>query len=225
MIEVESHFRQTVRRHGLFAYINDRFTVAINRVFHYSTYQTLTLNLDQMIHPMIRPLSKDLLVREIELEHLKSHVEDPAYQLDLSFIEDARIKGDLCFGAFKEDKLVAYCFFATEITAIDPRSEGLALDPPHGWIYAYKALTLNEARGQKIQAWIMTAAANYFRSTGGILGFVTLILKSNHGSFAAFLPLGFKPLHEIRVWGYADRYWVKSGDPHSTYNLIDLKTA
>jgi hypothetical protein len=106
---------------------------------------------------------------------------DPALEMEPDFVRAALARGDLAFGAFDGDRLIAYVW--RTFTAA-PHEEDLwvRVDPPCH--YAYNAFTLPPYRGKRIHIALSLLCDKYFIELGytAEVGFSEI---SNYPSIAA----------------------------------------
>lgn len=135
------------QRHGWGAY-------AASRLF--SRLQSLGLHL-WVVHA--RPLEADFVIppehaqryefRRIMFdEALAQSQANPQLGLSRNFLERAFERGDICVGAFEDGRLVAYTWRSLDLAPVE---EGLWLQLVQpGCRYGYKALVLDDYRGQRL---------------------------------------------------------------------------
>src|SRR5262245_51164660 len=88
---------------------------------------------------------------------------DPELDLSPDFIREALARGDVAFGAFEGDRLVAYLW--RTFTAA-PDHDGLWAKVGRPYAYAYKAFTRPSHRGKRIHAAITFVADAHLLSRG-----------------------------------------------------------
>lgn len=139
-------------------------------------------------------------VRPLERSELALYGKEGGYEFSPQFLRGIASRDDLCVAAFASGKLVSYCVFAVEPTAIDSH---LRFHFPPRWIYVYKAFTHPGWRGRRLQQQLfLRALPDVGRWLDGLqqpLGFVTLVIADNAPSFSAFARLGFKPFESFSV--------------------------
>jgi hypothetical protein len=111
---------------------------------------------------------------------------DPRLDMDPNFVRAALARGDLAFGAFDGDLLIAYVW--RTFTAA-PAEDGLWVRVDRPCHYAYKAFTLPSYRGKRIHIAISLLCDKYFMERGyaAEVGFSEI---SNYPSIAAAKFLG-----------------------------------
>jgi len=120
----------------------------------------------------VRPLEKRLpeeylregiSVRVATPEVLLEASEDPELELSAEFVRGALARGDVAFGAFEGEHLVAY-LWRTFTAAPDDAGLWTRVGPPY--VYAYKAFTRVSHRGKRIHAAITFLADAYLLDRG-----------------------------------------------------------
>lgn len=91
---------------------------------------------------------KEIDVRFATRDELLLAAGDPQMQLDIGFVEAALARGDICAAAFLGASLVAYAWRSFSWA---PLGSGLAVEFSKPYRYGYKAYTLPEYRGLRIQ--------------------------------------------------------------------------
>src|SRR5262245_10741873 len=88
---------------------------------------------------------------------------DPELDMDSGFVRAAIARGDVTFGAFDGDQLIAYVW---RPIGAAPDADGLwvKVDPPYH--YAYKAFTLPAYRGKRIHIALSLLSDDYFLERG-----------------------------------------------------------
>ncbi len=111
---------------------------------------------------------------------------DTGLDIDPNFVRAALARGDLAFGAFDGDRLIAYVW--RSCTAA-PHAEGLWVRVDRPCYYAYKAFTLPSYRGKRIHIAVSLLCDKYFMERGytAEVGFSEI---SNYPSIAAAKFLG-----------------------------------
>jgi len=111
---------------------------------------------------------------------------DPALDMEPDFVRAALARGDLAFGAFDGDRLIAYVW--RTFTAA-PHQKGLWVRVDRPRHYAYKAFTLPPYRGKRIHIALSLLCDKYFIERGytAEVGFSEI---SNYPSIAAAEFLG-----------------------------------
>ncbi len=89
----------------------------------------------------------DIEYRLIDSDDLMRAIGDPELDMDEDFVQAARERGDLGFGAFDKSKLVSYIWRSTTSA---PHTDDLyvRIEPPY--CYAYKSFTRTDYRGNHI---------------------------------------------------------------------------
>jgi len=108
-------------------------------------------------------LPAGVTVRVATPENLLEASEDPELDLSPEFVRDALARGDVAFGAFECERLVAY-LWRTFTAAPDEAGLWTRVGPPY--VYAYKAFTRASHRGKRIHAAITFLADAYLLDRG-----------------------------------------------------------
>ena len=145
--------------------------------------------------------SNELPCREVDLRELAACVSESNYELSEHFVSDAGARGDCCFGAFADGKLVSYAFYSSIPTNID---SGFRFRFPEGWVYQFKAFTLPEWRGRRLHPRLVAAAVAKFQAIQGFKGLATLVVATNYPSLASFGRMGFEPAFRFTLVGKGD---------------------
>ncbi|MEM7101273.1 MAG: hypothetical protein AAF541_23640 [Pseudomonadota bacterium] len=87
-------------------------------------------------------------VRRVIPEDTQSIIQVPELGLDEVFLKQAFERGDVCIGYFVEGQLVSYFWCGFNQV---PAEAGLVAEMGDGYSYAYKAQTLKDFRGQRLQ--------------------------------------------------------------------------
>lgn len=85
--------------------------------------------------------------RSIEPHELIEASKDPENDMDLDFVSEAVDRGDIAFGAFDNDRLIAY---AWRTVTCAPHTDKLWVRIKQPYSYAYKSFTRPGYRGQRL---------------------------------------------------------------------------
>jgi GNAT superfamily N-acetyltransferase len=96
----------------------------------------------------------------------------------------------VCYGAFREDRLVQACWIATERAYIDYLHAEIHLLSGVGYLYDLYAIP--EARGLNLHRAMWPYVFRYFRNTGAI--YVLAAFHPENGIQRIFTRLGFQPV-------------------------------
>jgi hypothetical protein len=96
-------------------------------------------------------------VENVTPERFSQLLANPALDLTPEFLRRAKSRGDICFGAFRDGELVAYCWFGTGAPEPFNAHFDVVYDYP-GQTYAYSALTVPSFRGRCLQLLIAAHA-------------------------------------------------------------------
>jgi GNAT superfamily N-acetyltransferase len=154
---------------------------------------------------MQRPF--DFSMREVELEAATSF--RPLQVEDLDLYLALRPEADeeeirrrfafrhVCYGAFREDRLVQACWIATERAYIDYLGAEIRLLSGVGYLYDLYAIP--EARGLNLHRAMWPHVFRYFRNAGPI--YVLAAFHPENGIQRIFARLGFRPVGTLGYVG------------------------
>jgi hypothetical protein len=95
-------------------------------------------------YPMARP---DIEMRVATHEELITACLDPKLHLSEEFVDAAKRRGDICYGAFHANRIVSYTWRAFGAA---PHGEMLCVRAQHPYSYSYKSYTRPDYRGNRI---------------------------------------------------------------------------
>lgn len=192
-------YRQVLARHGAMAAMHDFIISAVNKILA-ARIQVVYLLDAPVIHPQqpdhidIHPLSR---------AEIKTWVDHSGYELPGHFVDQALNNGDICFGAFINNELLGYAWYAGQPASF---SNGLTAHFDTDYAYGYKNLTLPSARGQGIQQWLKFYILDYYRKLEK-KGIIAAIDSHNFNSRRSTSSTGAKA---IGFWLYVqhrDKYF------------------
>ncbi len=108
-------------------------------------------------------LPPEISLALIDRDALLRASEDPVLSMTHEFVETALERGDVVFGAFDGDRVVAYMW--RTFTAA-PHTDGLWVRVSKPYRYGYKAFTHPDYRGQRLNAAISFFSDAYFLARG-----------------------------------------------------------
>ena len=94
------------------------------------------------------PLPAGYHLRVLSADEAEEFCQQPAVQLPMTFLREAKERNDYCVAAFKGDELVSYVWRSYHYT---PVQKGITLNFETPIRYGYKALTLEAHRGLQLQ--------------------------------------------------------------------------
>lgn len=114
-----------------------------------------------------------LSLRAVQPEELLKAAGDPDLDMPPDFVRSALARGDMAFGAFEGDRLVAYTW---RTFSAAPYSDGLWARVERPYQYTYKSFTRPACRGRHIHADITLCADRYLLERGytAEVGFIDL---------------------------------------------------
>ena len=109
------------------------------------------------------PLPAGIRLGIVPPSKLLDAANDPELDMESGFVRGALARGDVAFGAFDGDQLIAYVW---RPFGAAPDADGLwvKVDPPYH--YAYKAFTLPAYRGKRIHIAVSHVSDDYFLERG-----------------------------------------------------------
>jgi len=119
------------------------------------------------VRPLIRcppdpGLPRGITLRVIRPEELFKATNDPELEISPDFVRAALARGDMAFGAFDGDSLVAY----TWRTFTAAPQNGLWVKVSRPYRYGYKSLTRPSYRGKRLHAAVSLFSDAYFLDEG-----------------------------------------------------------
>jgi len=147
-------------------------------------------------------------IREIgpgELDKFQDNVE---VKEKITSFQERFNKGDVCFGALHENKVIAYCW--TSFTDhYEPSVDALiGVNADAGEVYTYDMFVAPEHRNKKLAAALSTARLRFLRERG-YASTKSLILNTNRISLMQSKSTGAEPygcLTLIRLFGFSFRF-------------------
>jgi ribosomal protein S18 acetylase RimI-like enzyme len=121
--------------------------------------------------------------------------ENPEYEIEKDFLDEAVGKGDSCFAIFDGDRLASYGWYSTKPTKVN---EDLELQFDGRYVYMYKGFTHPNYRGQRLHAIGMTMALDHFLNRG-YKGLVSWVEANNIKSLRSCYRMGYRDFGEIYV--------------------------
>lgn len=196
-------------RQALVRLRSDRRQWGLARSIHISLMRTIAKNLGLRIawinrrkfsgDPVV-PEIPGYSVRQLTQEDYQAANADPALEMDEKFTTQALSRSHFCVGAFHNERLVSYVWRAFSATPINERFL-LKFEKPNR--YGYKALTLPEHRGKRLQNPITLFSDDLcFRM--GFTYAISFIETHNYGSIRSDARRGNKHIGWI-AWIDRDR--------------------
>jgi GNAT superfamily N-acetyltransferase len=121
--------------------------------------------------------------------------ENPEYEMEKDFLDEALGKGDSCFAIFDGDRLASYGWYSTKPTKVN---EDLELQFDGRYVYMYKGFTHPSYRGQRLHATGMTMALDHYLDRG-YRGLVSWVEANNIRSLRSCYRMGYRRFGEIYV--------------------------
>jgi hypothetical protein len=192
---VLQHLRDTSKHFGPAAALYDAEYRGVNHLVPVQVLRAMALEFDDLDSKHFD--SHRFTGRFCSREDLFRALSDPeiASQLDAEFVHRARARGDECHGMFYGDRLVSFIWYSTRPT---PCEDDLVVHVDPAWVYMYKAYTVNEFRGRRLNAIGVNMASHVF-SRGGSSGLVCYVEANNYSSLRAQEHMGFHSFGAIYV--------------------------
>jgi len=140
----------------------------------------------------------------LDPERLLRLSENPEYQMDRDFLDEAIDKGDACFVILDADRLASYGWYSTKPTMVN---KDLELQFDERLVYMYNGFTHPNYRGQRLHAIGMTMALNHYLNHG-YKGLVSWVEANNVGSLRSCYRMGYKDFGEIFVIKLFRKYLI-----------------
>ena len=136
------------RRHGSARAAAYAIYRLLDPVLGLRLYRVRVLDLERM--PARVEEAPGYAFRFLSAGEVARHAEDPANDLAPEFARRLEDGGHLCFAALRGETLASYTWYA--VGTVDPAdSSGVPMQFPADSVYAYKAYTRPELRGQHLQ--------------------------------------------------------------------------
>ena len=215
-------FAKKLRRFGVLAAMHHLSISVINRIIK---LRVLVIYVKQTSLPL-KPYPNDILIRLLTNHELKTIADTPGLELPECFIDEAIANGDECFGAFIQNELSAYGWYATQPSK--SADETIAVFNSD-YVYTYKDLTLPSQRGHGVQKLIKEFTFEHYHQQGkrGIIVGIDSINFSSRASiegsgalkvgYCAYIKRGSQ-LINLRSNG-AKRFGFKLINPSDAVNI------
>jgi hypothetical protein len=102
-------------------------------------------------------------IRRADLEELQDAAADPELGISRPFLDGALGRGDRCYAAFDEGRIVSYVWRSTAV-ANHEVDVGVAVSPPY--VYGYKGFTRPTHRGLALNVALVAFAGRDYLSSG-----------------------------------------------------------
>ncbi len=143
-----------------------------------------------------------LEIRRVAPAELVAAVDDPHLGLDRGFVDDATARGDIAFGAFDGEVIVAY-YWRTTTTA--PHNGDLWVRVKEPFCYAYKSFTRVDYRGNGIMPAVMLFSDDYM-ATMGYADRIGFVATTNYSSLALGKHVGARVIGHVAYLRWFGRY-------------------
>jgi hypothetical protein len=132
-------------------------------------------------------------------------------QMDVAFVDGALRKGDVCYGAVEDDRIISYGWYSIQPTAVTVLEGDMVLHFDSAYAYMYRGYTLPEHRGRRLHGIGMARALEAIVQ-GGARGLVSIVDARNFASLSSCYRLGYHPFGQIfcaTVGGHPVTYATK----------------
>ena len=210
---------ETVHRFGLNAAAQDIAYRAASKVTEVTMLKVVSLTMD----------SVDPLFLTDEAGYTWGFLDAPTLHgalrrgtplsMDASFVDGAMARGDRCYGALRDDTLVAYGWYSTQPTPVTAIADDMLFHFDSAYSYMYRGYTLPEHRGRRLHG-IGMARAMEALVQGGSQGLVSIVDARNFPSLASCFRLGYRSFGQIlcaRIAGHDFTYATKGCAPYGVY--------
>ncbi|MDQ2075200.1 hypothetical protein [Marinimicrobium sp. ABcell2] len=182
------NYKKIYKRFGLIAALHD---LIISSIGKFSRFGLLYI----YVHRENTATGKQpegLTLRPIERQELENYVAQYNTHMTLKSINKSLQNNDVCIGAFINDELCSYAWFAEQPSVC---SFGLVTTFSKNYAYTYDNFTFPKHRGKGLQPWIKNYALDFYKKQGRE-GIITAIYSNNFSSRRATASAG------ARVAGY-----------------------
>ena len=156
-------------------------------------------------------------------EHtLRALAENPANEMDQSFLDRVLPRGDECYGFFAGNALASYGWYSSRPSELD--LPGLVLHYDSHYKYMYKGHTHRDHRGHRLHAIGMTRALAWYL-TQGYRGLVAYVDWHNADSLKSCYRMGYRAFGNIYLTRLFGQYLVRIGSGCRQYGFWLERTA
>jgi hypothetical protein len=157
---VIGRFRRDCAAFGLWNTLQAFGIRAVQGVFGVKVLRAMYVS---AIAPAFAAVPADLTARFLDRDTLEQLSTDTRYELSPGFLDAALSKGDECYAIMDGARLAAYGWYARTPTHF---SDDLRVHFDDGYLYMYKALTLDPYRGRRLHAIGKAGALAAYRPRG-----------------------------------------------------------
>jgi hypothetical protein len=195
--KIAARFQDTARRHGVGAALHDMECLVLNKVTRLEILRGMVVEPADVSDPTLFE-APGYTGRFAEPAELERYALAGQHGLELSFLEQARRRGDRCYAMYEGEELAAYGWYARQSTPIDEHFV-LHFDP--AYTYMFKGYTVPAQRGKRLHAVAMCQALRAFAEQG-CKGLVSYVASNNFASLKSTARVGY------RIFG--DLYLVRA---------------
>ena len=189
-----------IRRHGLPRAVYDLALKTINTVVVFKILRGVVI---ERADPEFLGCPPRYTPLFLDAKMLGLFAADPGSGMTAAFVEEALSKGDECYGFLEDGRLVAYGWYASSPTRIDPPD--LRVRFSDDYVYMYKGFTHPRARGQRLHAIGMTLALREYLARGR-RGLVSYVESSNFDSLRSCGRMGYETFGSVYLMKVFGRY-------------------
>lgn len=195
LAHVVQHIRDTSKQFGAGAALYDVEYRGVKHIVPVQVLRGMTVGLAD-IEPMLLDAG-DFRARFCSRDDLLNAVQDPeiAAEMSADFIERTLERGDECHGIFEGNKLVSFEWYSNQPTSI---GDELVLHFDPAWTYAYKAYTLRDYRGMRLNGTGMSLATRSFTRRGS-RGLVLYVEANNYPSLHSMDHMGCRIFGNVYI--------------------------
>lgn len=196
---VQAALLEEVRRHGWRRTLYHVLLRGINSVVRFKILRGVWIErVDPAYLTCPEPYTGQFLTERM----LRDFARDPENDMPESFLEEALSKGDECYGICDGTTLVAFGWYASTPTNLDPE---LLVRFSGEYVYMYKGFTHVGHRGKRLHAIAMSLALQHYLSKGS-RGLVSCIESDNSSSLKSSTRMGYAVFGSVYVLKVFGRY-------------------
>jgi hypothetical protein len=195
--------RCDIERHGIWkASTAAAFDVA-NRFMCLRILKAVTIERPDSRFTACEPAYRGEFIPESTLRSLANN---PANEIDQSFLDRVLPRGDECYGFFAGNALASYGWYSSQPSELD--LPGLVVHFDARYKYMYKGHTHHDHRGHRLHAIGMTRALTWYLARG-YRGLVAYVEWHNADSLKSCYRMGYRDFGNIYVTRIFGRYFVR----------------
>ena len=159
-----------------------------------------------------------VIFREVDADEILALARDPDVPLGRGFVRAATRRGDLAFGAFKDESLIAYLWRSTTTA---PHNDACWVSMSAPYSYSYNSFAKPEFRGQRIVPGLLLYSDEEMMKKG-YTHRAGIVATSNFASLAMGKHLGSQVIGRIAYanWFGRIRYFRSRSVTATGFNLV-----